>query len=103
MTPSDKLTSTQSLFILAFSATAGVLAPSVLAGLIGRDFHGKWFYVPIAYLCYCVARMLSLLFIRETRDINLHTLDHHELAPALAAAPGLSTSQLAGDFHGSKR
>jgi MHS family shikimate/dehydroshikimate transporter-like MFS transporter len=57
----------------------GMIAPSLLAGLIGRDVAHKWYYVPIAYAVYCVVAMLALLFIRETRDVNLEALDHGEL------------------------
>jgi MHS family shikimate/dehydroshikimate transporter-like MFS transporter len=57
----------------------GMIAPSLLAGLIGRDVAHKWYYVPIVYVVYCVVAMLALLFIRETRDVNLEALDHGEL------------------------
>jgi len=56
----------------------GMVAPSVLAGLIGPDVLHKWFYVPIVYSIYCVVAMLALLFIRETRDLSLEDLDHQE-------------------------
>jgi MFS family permease len=60
----------------------GMIAPSVLAGLIGQDVFQKWFYVPACYAFYCIVAMLALLFIRETRDVNLEYLDQAE--PALA-------------------
>jgi MFS family permease len=53
----------------------GMIAPSLLAGFIGRDVTHKWHYVPIIYGVYCVFAMLSLLFIRETRDVKLEELD----------------------------
>ncbi len=56
----------------------GMIAPSLLAGLIGQDVLHKWYYVPVAYAIYCVVAMLALLFIRETRDLNLDDLDHAE-------------------------
>ena len=60
----------------------GMIAPSALAGLIGQDVFQKWFYVPACYAFYCIVAMLALLFIRETRDVNLEYLDQAE--PALA-------------------
>jgi len=56
----------------------GMIAPSLLAGLIGQDVLHKWYYVPIVYAIYCVVAMLALLFIRETRDLNLDDLDPGE-------------------------
>jgi len=56
----------------------GMIAPSLLAGLIGRDVVHKWFYVPVVYAVYCVVAMVALLFIRETRDLSLEELDHQE-------------------------
>jgi len=66
----------------------GMLAPSVLAGLIGEDVFHKWYYVPICYALYCFVAMLALLFIRETRDVSLQDLDQAESGLAIAA--GLS-------------
>ncbi len=57
----------------------GMIAPSLLAGLIGRDVAHKWYYVPIVYTVYCAVAMLALLFIRETRDVKLEELDQAEL------------------------
>ena len=56
----------------------GMLAPSLLAGLIGQDVAHKWFYVPLLYVGYCIAAMLALVFIRETRELNLEELDRSE-------------------------
>lgn len=57
----------------------GMLAPSILAALIGQDVRHKWYFVPVLYAVYCVVAMLALLFIRETRDVNLEELDRaHE-------------------------
>jgi MFS transporter, MHS family, shikimate and dehydroshikimate transport protein len=53
----------------------GMIAPSVLAGLVGNDVLHKWFYMPVVYSVYCAAAMLSLLFMRETRNISLDDLD----------------------------
>jgi len=53
----------------------GAIAPSFLAGLIGNDVLHRWFYIPVVYGVYCVAAMLSLLFIRETRDLRMQDLD----------------------------
>jgi len=63
----------------------GMIAPSLLAGLIGQDVLHKWYYLPVVYGVYCVAAMLALLFIRETRDVSLDDLDQAEPQPALAA------------------
>jgi MFS family permease len=53
----------------------GMIAPSLLARLVGNDVLHKWYYVPVVYSVYCAAAMLALLFIRETRDISLEDLD----------------------------
>lgn len=62
----------------------GMLAPPLLAGLIGSDVMHKWYYVPVVYGVYCGAAMVALLFIRETRDVGLEELDR-EPAEGLAA------------------
>jgi MFS family permease len=62
----------------------GMIAPSVLAGLIGQDVLHNWFYMPIVYVVYCVVAMVALMFIRETRDLSLEELDHAEEAHAAA-------------------
>ena len=56
----------------------GMIAPSLLAGLIGQDVLHKWYYVPMVYAFYCAVAMLALLFIRETCDVNLQDLDQAE-------------------------
>jgi hypothetical protein len=43
--------------------------------LIGNDVLHKWFYIPVVYSVYCVAAMLALLFIRETRHLTMQDLD----------------------------
>ena len=60
----------------------GAIAPSFLAGLIGNDVLHRWFYMPVVYGVYCVAAMLSLLFISETRDVAMEDLDQE--APAIS-------------------
>ena len=64
---------------------AGVLgamiAPSLLAGLVGHDVFHKWYYIPVIYGIYCAVAMIALRFIRETRDLKLEDLDQPE--PAL--------------------
>jgi hypothetical protein len=52
-----------------------MIAPSLLAWLIGSDVLHKWYYMPVIYGVYCAAAMLSLLFIRETRDVTMENLD----------------------------
>lgn len=53
----------------------GMIAPPILAGLIGQDVKHKWYFVPVVYGIYCVSAMVALLFIRETRDVNLEAMD----------------------------
>jgi MFS family permease len=53
----------------------GMIAPSVLAGLIGKDVFHNWFYMPVIYAVYCAAAMLSLLLMQETRSISIEDLD----------------------------
>jgi MFS family permease len=59
----------------------GMIAPSLLAGLIGRDVAQKWFYVPIVYAVYCGVAVFALAFIRETRDLDFEELDSLEVQP----------------------
>jgi len=54
---------------------AGMIAPPLLARLIGQDVVHHWRYPPLTYAVYGVAAMLALLFIRETRDVRLEDLD----------------------------
>ena len=68
----------------------GMLAPSVLAGLIGQDVFHRWYYVPTIYGIYCVVAMLALVFVRETRDVRLQDLDKSEAD--LAFADGLENA-----------
>ena len=53
----------------------GMIAPPILAGLIGQDVSHKWYFVPLVYAVYCVVAMVALVFVRETRDVNLEELD----------------------------
>ena len=54
----------------------GMIAPSLLARLIGEDVLHKWYYVPDVYAVYGTAAMIALLFLRETRDIKFEDLDN---------------------------
>ena len=65
---------------------SGMVAPSLLTGLIGEDVFHKWYYVPIVYGFYGTAAMLALRLIPETRDLKLEDLDQAEpvLRPARA-------------------
>jgi MFS transporter, MHS family, shikimate and dehydroshikimate transport protein len=65
----------------------GMLAPSVLASLIGQDVFHRWYYVSIMYAVYCIVAMLALRFVRETRDVKLQDLDQSEAD--LMVSPGL--------------
>jgi len=53
----------------------GMIAPAVLAGLIGQDALHNWYWVIIVYGIYAVVAMVALVFIRETRDLDLEKLD----------------------------
>ncbi len=53
----------------------GMVAPSFLAGIIGQNARGNWYFVPVVYGIYCVVAMAALVFIRETRDLSLEELD----------------------------
>lgn len=53
----------------------GMLAPSMLAGLIGDDATGRWFFIPLTYGLYAVVAIVALFFVRETRDVRLEDLD----------------------------
>jgi hypothetical protein len=52
-----------------------MVAPALLVRLIGQNVGAAWYYVPLIYFVYCAASMLALLFIRETRELNLEDLD----------------------------
>jgi hypothetical protein len=52
-----------------------MIAPAVLAKLIGQDVFRNRYYLPTVYAIYCAAVMLALLFIPETRDLRLQDLD----------------------------
>jgi MFS transporter, MHS family, shikimate and dehydroshikimate transport protein len=54
---------------------AGMIAPPLLARLIGEDVTHHCHYLPIMYAAYGIAAVLALLFIRETRDVKLEDLD----------------------------
>lgn len=54
----------------------GMVAPSLLAKLIGADVIHKWYYVPVVYAVYGTAAMIALSFLRETRNINFEDLDN---------------------------
>ncbi len=54
---------------------AGMIAPPLLASVIGQDLAHRWHYLPLTYVVYGAAAMLALLFIPETRDIRLEDLD----------------------------
>jgi MFS transporter, MHS family, shikimate and dehydroshikimate transport protein len=58
---------------------AGMIAPPLLARLIGEDVVHRWHYLPVIYAAYGAAAMLALLFIRETRDVKLEDLDTREV------------------------
>jgi MFS family permease len=53
----------------------GMIAPSLLAGLIGTDAAGRWWMVVVVYAAYAAVALLALVFVRETRDLPLEALD----------------------------
>jgi len=59
----------------------GMIAPPLLARLIGQDVLHKWYYLPVIYAVYCAAATLALLFLPETRDLNLEDLDQAKAMP----------------------
>ena len=65
----------------------GMLAPSLLAALIGQDVFHRWYYVPVIYAVYCVVAMVALFFVAETRDLKLQDLNHAEHSPAPDLTP----------------
>jgi len=80
----------------------GMIAPSVLAGLIGQDVFHRWYFVLVIYAFYCVVAMLALLFIRETRDVKLSDLDQAEagLPASHLRTQEVVPEQLSGGFSG---
>jgi MFS family permease len=74
---------------LSYSLSAilgGMVAPPLLAGLIGEDVRTRWYFVPMVYVVYCAAAMIALFFIPETRDLHLQDLDKaRESTPSSAA------------------
>jgi MHS family shikimate/dehydroshikimate transporter-like MFS transporter len=69
---------------ISFSFSAilgGMVAPPVLAGLIGEDVRHKAYLVPVVYGVYCIVAMVALVFIRETRDVKLEDLDKMQEPP----------------------
>jgi MFS transporter, MHS family, shikimate and dehydroshikimate transport protein len=55
---------------------AGMIAPPLLARLVGQDVVHHWHYLPAIYAIYGMAAMFALFFIRETRNIRLEDLDN---------------------------
>jgi len=80
----------------------GMIAPSLLAGIIGEDIFQKWYFVPLVYAFYCAVAMLALLFVGETRGVNLTDLDQPEASrPITTLSPqNLCRIKLRGGFSG---
>ena len=68
----------------------GMVAPPLLARLIGQNVGAAWYYIPLVYFVYGAAAMLALLFIRETRDLNLEDLDASPPVTSRRATPFMS-------------
>jgi MFS family permease len=76
---------------IAYSLSAilgGMIAPPVLAGVIGDNVRGRWYFLPLVYAVYCVAAMFALLFIPETRNLHLEDLDRTRDVTSRPAAIG---------------
>lgn len=69
----------------------GMIAPGVLAKLIGSDVLHNWYYVPLVYAVYCAAAMLALMFLPETRDMKFEDLDREESGFTVGARRNAST------------
>ena len=59
------------------SVMGGMVAPSMLAALIGTNL-GKWYYLPAVYLVYCAIAMTALIMLRETQGVELEDVDRQE-------------------------
>ena len=55
-------------------AYAAVAITTLLSYAFVLALH-RWYYMPIVYGLYCVAAVLSLLLIRETRDLTMEDLN----------------------------
>jgi MFS family permease len=74
---------------IAFNLSAifgGMIAPSLLAGLIGADVARRWYYLPVVYAIYCAVGMAALAFITETRDVDLEKIDQENLTVRAASS-----------------
>jgi len=64
-----------------------MIAPSLFGSLIGQDVFQRLVLRSLVYAFYCAVAMLALLFIRETRDVNLRDLDQREAAHPISLMP----------------
>lgn len=53
----------------------GMIAPPLLASLVGNDVAANWFYIPIVYFVYALVAFAALAALPETRDVALEELD----------------------------
>ena len=53
----------------------GMIAPPLLAALIGTDVLRGWYYIPVVYAIYAAMALFALQFVRETRGVRLEDLD----------------------------
>ncbi len=53
----------------------GMIAPPLLAGLIGQDIAARWYYVPIVYSLYALVAFAALYLTPETRNLSLDEVD----------------------------
>jgi MHS family shikimate/dehydroshikimate transporter-like MFS transporter len=80
----------------------GMVAPALLAGMIGQDVFGKWYYVPLLYAFYCAVAMSALRFMQETRDVKLEELDQAEPGSTIAPENAESIAGTGGKSNGRK-
>lgn len=59
------------------SVLGGMVAPSMLAALIGTNL-GKWYYLPAMYMVFCAVAMTALILLRETQGVELEDVDRQE-------------------------
>ena len=53
----------------------GMIAPPLLAALVGTDVLRRWYYIPVVYATYAAIALFALQFVRETRGVRLEDLD----------------------------
>ena len=81
----------------------GMVAPPLLASLIGQDVAGKWYYVPVVYGLYAIVAFIALYFTPETRDLSLEAVgEDDDMRPAPASGGGSVSNDVLTSFNASK-